>query len=65
MNQAITAVLVALTIWLCANTAKTNNMADNCSENTKLISYLMDRMNVLEDKPAIEVPEVKPDTINE
>ena len=65
MNQSIIAVLVALTVWLCANTAKTNTANDNSSINTKIIAALMDRVISLEEQSMKEelpvvAPEVQP-----
>ena len=48
MNQSIIAVMAALTIWLCTNTAKTNTVEDNSSANTTLIAGMMDRLIELE-----------------
>ena len=65
MNQSIVAVLVALTVWLCANTAKTNTASDNSSINTTIVAALMDRMISLEEQfmkeelPVV-APEVQP-----
>ena len=65
MNQSIVAVLVALTVWLCANTAKTNTANDNSSANTMTVAALMDRMISLEEQCMKEelpvvAPEVQP-----
>ena len=65
MNQSIIAMLAALTIWLCANTAKTNTANDNSSMNTKIIAALMDRVISLEEQSMKEelpvvAPEVQP-----
>tara|TARA_R100001082_G_C4297956_1_gene131093 strand:+ start:151 stop:375 length:225 start_codon:yes stop_codon:yes gene_type:complete len=65
MNQSIVAVLVALTVWLCANTAKTNTANDNSSMNTKIVAALMDRVISLEEQSMKEelpvvAPEVQP-----
>tara|TARA_R100000482_G_C5055035_1_gene114462 strand:+ start:31 stop:255 length:225 start_codon:yes stop_codon:yes gene_type:complete len=65
MNQSIIAVLVALTVWLCANTAKTNTANDNSSMNTKIVAALMDRVISLEEQSMKEelpvvAPEVQP-----
>ncbi len=65
MNQSIVAMLAALTIWLCANTAKTNTANDNSSMNTKIIAALMDRVISLEEQSMKEelpvvAPEVQP-----
>ena len=70
MNHSLVAVMAALTIWLCTNTAKTNTVDDNSSANTALIAGMMDRLINLEEQCykeelPIEVPEVKEDTINE
>ena len=67
MNQAIVAVMAALTIWLCTNTAKTNNVQDNSSANTKMINAVMDRLLNLEQscckKEEVEViPEEVPES---
>ena len=65
MNQAIIAIMAALTIWLCANTAKTNTANDNSSMNTKIVAALMDRVISLEEQSMKEelpvvAPEVQP-----
>jgi ABC-type Fe3+-hydroxamate transport system substrate-binding protein len=65
MNQSIIAMLAALTIWLCANTAKTNTANDNSSMNTKIVAALMDRVISLEEQSMKEelpvvAPEVQP-----
>ena len=65
MNQSIVAVLVALTVWLCANTAKTNTASDNSLMNTTIVAALMDRMISLEEQfmkeeLPIVAPEVQP-----
>ena len=66
-SQAMWAVMAMLTIWLCANTAKTNTVEDNSSINTAMVAALMDRMIAMEEHthiqeaPAVEVPEVKQD----
>ena len=65
MNQSIVAMLAALTIWLCANTAKTNTANDNSSMNTKIGAALMDRVISLEEQSMKEelpvvAPEVQP-----
>ena len=65
MNQSIVAMLAALTIWLCANTAKTNTANDNSSMNTKIVAALMDRVISLEEQSMKEelpvvAPEVQP-----
>ena len=65
MNQSIVAMLAALTIWLCANTAKTNTANNNSSMNTTIVAALMDRMISLEEQfmkeelPVV-APEVQP-----
>ena len=65
MNQSIVAMLAALTIWLCANTAKTNTANNNSSANTTIVAALMDRIISLEEQcmkeelPAV-APEVQP-----
>ena len=65
MNQSIVAMLAALTVWLCANTAKTNTASDNSSINTTIVAALMDRMISLEEQfmkeelPVV-APEVQP-----
>lgn len=62
MNQSIVAMLAALTIWLCANTAKTNTANDNSSMNTKIIAALMDRVISLEEQSMKEeLPVVAPE----
>ena len=62
MNQSIVAMLAALTIWLCANTAKTNTANDNSSMNTKIIAALMDRVISLEEQSMKEeLPDVAPE----
>ena len=65
MNQSIVAMLAALTIWLCANTAKTNTANNNSSMNTTIVAALMDRMISLEEQSMQEelpvvAPEVQP-----
>jgi hypothetical protein len=70
-SQAIWAVLVALTIWLTANTAKTNTINENAGNNTRLNSHLMDRIVSLEEGCCKEeeiqeeiVPEVSPEVLS-
>ena len=65
MNQSIVAMLAALTIWLCANTAKTNTANNNSSANTTMIAALMDRMinleeQCMEEELPVVAPEVQP-----
>ena len=65
MNQSIVAMLAALTIWLCANTAKTNTANNNSSMNTTMVAALMDRVISLEEQSMKEelpvvAPEVQP-----
>ena len=65
MNQSIVAMLAALTIWLCGNTAKTNTANNNSSMNTTIVAALMDRVISLEEQSMKEelpvvAPEVQP-----
>ena len=65
MNQSIVAMLAALTIWLCANTAKTNTVEDNSSINTAMVAALMDRMinleeQCMEEELPVVAPQVQP-----
>ena len=67
-SQAMWAVLGALTIWLTANTAKTNTISENAGNNTRIISHLMDRVINLEEGCCKEeeiqdeiVPEIIPE----
>ena len=60
MNQSIVAMLAALTIWLCANTAKTNTANDNSSANTTIVAALMDRIVSLEEQCMEEELQAEP-----
>ena len=69
MNKlnAVWAVMAMLTIWLCANTAKTNSIQVNSDESSRINAYLLDKIMMLELEccKEEEVEEIVPEVVPE
>lgn len=63
--QAMWAVMAMLTLWLCAISAKTNNILVNHNESDRVNAHLMDRMMMLELEccKETEVEEIVPEVV--